>query len=91
MAEIEAQRAPDADSDNEIDVIYHNMNVGSNFRTYRTQRSGTIKGQMQRLNQQIENGCFDQLISVAASKHSFVVVVATTLSKEELSVRGFPQ
>lgn len=79
--------SPDACS---VDIIFHNVNVDSNFRTTRTQRWGTLEGQMGRFMGYIRAGCFEQILSVAASKYSFVVVVATTLSRDELRARGFP-
>jgi hypothetical protein len=80
----------DDGSTNELDVIYHNMDLRSDFRTMRTQRGGTIDGQMQRMTQHIERGCFHEVISVSASKHTFVAVVCTALSQIELEKRGFP-
>jgi hypothetical protein len=77
-------------SGNELDVIYHNMRVTSNFRTLRQQRFRTVEHQLQILARQIEAGCFDVIISVSASKGSFVVVMETSLSDDELFSKGFP-
>ena len=81
---------PGVEEDSSVDVIYHNMNHTSDFRTWRTTRFGDVKSEMVKLTRCVENRCFDELISVAASKHSFVVVLTTTLTKEELRERGFP-
>lgn len=91
MMEGTDHRAASLEPDSWIDVIYHNMMSTSNFRTFRTSRADTgIKEWIQRLARQIEVGCFDEVISVAASKHTFVVVVSTTVSKEELVEKGWP-
>jgi len=37
----------------------------------------------------VENGCF-KIVSISASKHSFVVVMSTELGTDELHARGFP-
>ena len=76
--------------ENEMDIIFHNMNVTSNFRTVRMPRYRTVSEQLGILYAFVQAGCFDKVVSVAASLHSFVAVVETTLSMEELKSRGFP-
>ncbi len=82
----------DEGSTNEIDVIYHNMYLGASkyFRTIRTTSHGTPESCIQRLARFCSAGCFDRVVNIAASRHSFVVVVETRLTKEELLRRGFP-
>ena len=46
----EAQRIRDLDSGHEIDVIYHNVHMRSDFRTFRMQRPGTIESRVRSLN-----------------------------------------
>ena len=77
------------DTEYELDIIYHNMNATSNFRTVRAFRHRTVEDQLQRFACQIGAGCFDAVVSVAASKGSFVVVMQTSLSDKELTARGF--
>lgn len=69
----------------ELDIIYHNMTSTSNSKTVRALRYTTVKQQLQILAQQIAGGCFDLVVSVAASKQSFVVVMQTARSNDELS------
>jgi hypothetical protein len=38
----------------------------------------------------IKTGCFGTIVSISASKHSFVMVFSTELSCRELQERGFP-
>jgi hypothetical protein len=77
------------DIENELDIIYHNMNAISSFRTLRALRYRTVEDQQQRLACQIQAGCFDTVISVAASKESFVVVMETSRSDEALPSVAF--
>lgn len=89
---VKAENESDSIDGYEIDVIYHNMDVRSNFRTFRT--GGTsecrpIRFWLKRLAVQIEKGCYDKLISVTATQQTFVVVFSTTLSKDELRERWF--
>ena len=79
---------PSHDFSNEIDVIWHNMDMRSDFRTNRTGNYGDIKETLVKLGRKIEAGCFDKLISVTASKNSLVVVMETMLSRAELAERG---
>ncbi len=81
---------PGVEEGSSVDVIYHNMNYTSDFRTWRTLRFGNVKTETAKLNHYVWSGCFDELISVAASKHSFVAVLVTALTKEELRARGYP-
>jgi hypothetical protein len=76
------------DFSNEIDVIFHNMDMRSDFRTFRTRDSGDIKDTPMKLGRESEAGGFDKLISFAASKNPFVIVMATNLSRDELEERG---
>jgi hypothetical protein len=66
---------------NVIDVIYHNIRVTSTFRTLRQTRYRTVEEQLQILTHQIQAGCFDTVISVSASKGTFVVVGNLTLKR----------
>jgi hypothetical protein len=77
-------------SQNGFGIIYPNMGLRSDFRTWRTQRWAAVERQLQRLTQDIERGCFDEMLSVCASKNSFVAVICTTLSKLKLAEKGFP-
>lgn len=70
-----------------IEVIYHNMNCTSDFHTWRTTKFGDVKTEMADLMRYVDKGCFDEIISVAASMHSFVVVLATALDREDLKAR----
>lgn len=79
-----------AGPNNELDINFHNMTTTSNFRTLRQTRYRSVEQQLQILARHIEAGCFDLVVSVAASKSSFVVVVQTARSMEELLEMGFP-
>ena len=41
-----------------------------------------------KLAKHIEDGCFEKVVSVSASKHSFVAVISTPLSFKELEGRA---
>ena len=90
MSESEPLTEAGDSSGNELDVIYHNMTTTSNFRTMRQLRFRTLEDQLQILARQIQAGCFDTIISISASKGSFVVVLQTSLSADELFSKGFP-
>jgi hypothetical protein len=72
-----------------MDIIYHNMNSLSDFRTLRTNYTVTIESMLQQVARHVAGECY-QVISLSASERTFVVVLSTELSKEELRRRGFP-
>jgi pectin methylesterase-like acyl-CoA thioesterase len=71
-----------------VDVIYHNMHAASDFRTIRAALNGTVEEELIRAANHVKNGCF-KIVSISASKNSFVVVCSTPLSSEELMEKGF--
>ncbi len=72
-----------------IDIIYHNMHAGSDFQTFRAAGKGPVEEVLLQVAQHVKNECY-KIISINASKHSFVVVMTTELSREVLEARGFP-
>ena len=73
----------------EVDIIYHNMNVASDFRTMRSGSDGPIEEVVIQIAKHLTNQCYN-VISINASCRSCVVVLSTELSREELGQRGFP-
>ena len=72
-----------------VDVIYHNMHTGSEFRTFRAGSDGPVEEVLLRCAKHVQDGCY-KIVSISASRHSFVVVMTTELSREELRGKGFP-
>ncbi|KAI9698034.1 MAG: hypothetical protein M1836_004387 [Candelina mexicana] len=72
-----------------VDIIYHNMHTGSDFRTFRAASQGPVEEVLLQVAQHVKDECY-KIISISASEHSFVVVMTTDLSKETLRARGFP-
>jgi hypothetical protein len=71
-----------------VDIIYHNMHAVSDFRTLRAAGDGTVEEELIKAANYVKNGCF-KIVSISASKNSFVVVCSTPLSSEELKEKGF--
>ncbi|UKZ83594.1 hypothetical protein TrVFT333_011403 [Trichoderma virens FT-333] len=71
-----------------VDIIYHNMHAGSDFRTFRAASDGTVEEELIRAANYVKSGCF-KIVSISASKNSFVVVCSTPLSSKELNEKGF--
>lgn len=71
-----------------IDIIYHNMHAASDFRTLRQAGNGTVEEELIKAANYVKNGCF-KIVSISASKNSFVVVCSTPLSSKELNEKGF--
>ncbi|KAL7894912.1 hypothetical protein HDV63DRAFT_396535 [Trichoderma sp. SZMC 28014] len=71
-----------------VDIIYHNMHAASDFRTVRRGSNGTVEEELINAAHYVKNGCF-KIVSISASKNSFVVVCSTPLSSEELEEKGF--
>jgi hypothetical protein len=72
-----------------VDIIYHNMCAGSDFTTVRMGSDGPVEDVLLEVARQVKDGCY-KIVSIAASKHSFVVVCSTELSEAELWKKGFP-
>lgn len=79
---------PEYHSAPNIDIIYHNMHAASDFRTSRGASDSTVEEELIRAADYVKNGCF-KIVSISASKHSFVVVCSTPLSSKELKEKGF--
>lgn len=71
-----------------VDIIYHNMHAASDFRTLRAAGDGTVEEELIKAANYVKNGCF-KIVSISASKNSFVVVCSTPLSSKELNEKGF--
>lgn len=71
-----------------VDIIYHNMHAASDFRTLRQAGNGTVEEELIKAANYVKNGCF-KIVSISASKNSFVVVCSTPLSSKELNEKGF--
>lgn len=71
-----------------VDIIYHNMHAASDFRTLRAAGNGTVEEELIKAADYVKNGCF-KIVSISASKNSFVVVCSTPLSSKELHAKGF--
>ena len=65
--------------DHELDIIYHNMDISSDFSTCRFGRFMSVEKQLCNLGRQIEDGCFDFVLSVTARQRTHSLL---------LSVRG---
>lgn len=72
-----------------MDVIFHNMNSASDFTTVRSGGEGSVDDILLEVATHVKDGCY-KIVSISASKHSFVVVCSTELSKAELWLKGFP-
>ena len=72
-----------------MDIIFHNMHAGSDFRTFRATGFYDIKYEVLSIAKHLENECYE-IISMNVSKYSVVVVMSTSLSKENLRAKGFP-
>ena len=72
-----------------MDVIYHNMHAGSDFTTIRGGGENSVEDVLLEVATHVKDGCY-KIVSISASKHSFVVVCSTELSKAELWTKGFP-
>ena len=72
-----------------VDVIYHNMHAGSDFKTIRGGSEGPVEDILLEVARHVKEGCY-KIVSISSSKHSFVVVCSTELSKAELWRKGFP-
>jgi hypothetical protein len=69
----------------EVDIIWHNMYCESDFKTWRrSSAAGPIERILANFGRVLETGVIDQVISVSASKHSFVAVVAITKNMDEI-------
>ncbi|KAH8129729.1 hypothetical protein ACSS6W_007539 [Trichoderma asperelloides] len=71
-----------------VDIIYHNMHAASDFRTLRAAGDGTVEEELIKAANYVKNGCF-KIVSISASKNSFVLVCSTPLSSKELEEKGF--
>jgi hypothetical protein len=72
-----------------MDIIYHNMHAGSDFITVRSGSEDPVEDVLLEVAKHVKEGCY-KIVSISASKHSFVVVCSTELSKAELWMKGFP-
>ena len=88
-SDLSDQREPKFWLNPNVDIIYHNMHAGSDFMTSRMGSEGSVEEILLQVAKQVENGCY-KIVSISASKHSFVIVFSTELSRAELRERGFP-
>ena len=72
-----------------VDIIYHNMNSSSDFKTFRAGSDRPVEQELLRVAKHIDNNCY-KIVSISASKYSLVVVFSTELSKAQLREKGFP-
>jgi hypothetical protein len=88
-AELSGQRKPTWDIP-KVDVIYLNINTGSDFRTLRTGTDKTVHEAIVQVSKHIQRGLYE-LVSLNASKHSCVVVISTEKARSDLVFKhGFP-
>ena len=71
-----------------IDLIYHNMHAGSDFRTFRASSNHSLNSHIATIAAHVADDCYT-VISMNISTHSVVVVFSTPLSKLELRKKGF--
>lgn len=64
------------------------MHAASDFQTVRAASDGTVEEELGKAAKYVNNGCFE-IVSISASKHSFVLVCSTPLSSKELNEKGF--
>ncbi|PMD18903.1 hypothetical protein NA56DRAFT_209527 [Hyaloscypha hepaticicola] len=64
------------------------MHAASDFRTIRAAGEGTVEQELIKAASYIMSGCF-KVVSISASKKSFVLVCSTALSSKELKEKGF--
>jgi hypothetical protein len=72
-----------------MDIIYHSMHPEPDFLTVRSGVEDSVEDVLLAVATHVKNGCY-KIVSISASKHSFVVVYSTELSKAELWKKGFP-
>ena len=72
-----------------IDLIYHNMHAGSDFRTFRASSNHSLKSHIATIVKHVADDCYT-VISMNISTYSVVVVFSTPLSKADLREKGFP-
>jgi len=66
----------------DVTIIWHNIDVRSNFTMFRKESRGPIERILIDFATVLESGVIDQVISVNASKHLFCVTLATEINKE---------
>lgn len=80
----------DLSTNNRVDVIYLNINAGSDFRIFRTGTQGSVHTVIAQVAKHLENGLY-RVVSLNASENSCVVVLSTERSREDLLWKnGFP-
>jgi hypothetical protein len=73
-----------------VDVIYMNINSGSDFNSLRTGTDDSVHAALLQCAKHVERGLY-RVVSISASEHSFVVVMSTELSQRDLLFKnGFP-
>ncbi|KAI9715765.1 MAG: hypothetical protein M1812_005764 [Candelaria pacifica] len=84
-----SQTSTQSPRESNVDIIYHNMHAGSDFRTFRAVSKDPVEAVLLQVARHVKDECY-KIISISASKDSFVVVMTTDLSREKLAARGFP-
>ena len=88
--DLQDQHEPLNHLQNNVDVIYININADSDFGTMRTGTDDSVHAALQQCAKHVQQGLY-RIISVNASEHSFVVVMSTELSQKDLLWKnGFP-
>jgi hypothetical protein len=73
-----------------VDIIYVNINSSSDFGCLRTGTEGSVHEAITQVCKHVQRGLY-RVVSLNASEHSCVVVVSTTLPREDLVWKhGFP-
>ncbi|KAF3760146.1 hypothetical protein M406DRAFT_269494 [Cryphonectria parasitica EP155] len=72
-----------------VDVIFININAGSDFTIMRTGTNESVHTAITQVTKHIARG-FYRVVSLQASEYSCVVVVSTQKSQEDLERKGFP-
>ena len=67
-----------------IDAIWHNMNCRSDFTAIRKWFAMSVDELYLKVGEHVRQGLYS-IISINASKHSFMVICATTKDKNEFS------
>jgi hypothetical protein len=73
-----------------VDVIFTNINYGSDFRGIRSGTDKSIEDAILQIAKHISRGLY-KVVSLNASEHMLAVIISTELSRDELMFKnGFP-
>lgn len=73
-----------------VDVIFTNINHGSDFRSIRSGTDKSIQDAILQVAKHISRGLY-KVVSLNASEHMLAVIISTDLSRDDLMFKnGFP-